>query len=375
MKVFCKALVFLFRRMQQSGDEDGIGQELKTAMALSKLPEFAPGSGSFDVFVERFELYTTVNEIAEAKKQHLFLSAIGEEAYVTLRSLLLPKTPSTSSYPEVVSALKKHYSPRRSVARSVPYALREEVEQELANLEKAGVIYRVRHSAWATPLVIVPKKNGLELRLCGDYRVTVNLAIEVDQYLLPLTENIFATLHGGTVFSVLDLSKAYLQLELDERAQELLTVNTHLGLFRFRRLPYGVACAPAVFQAVMDQILHGLSGTTCYLDDVVIAGADRKQCHDRLEQVLIRLREHGIRVNTEKCKLFQERIRYLGHEVDQNGLHPTADKVAAIKQAPKPDNVTQFKAFLGLHGFYLPHKILDISHLVRIFPSFILRNC
>lgn len=101
--------------MQQSGDEDGIGQELKTAMALSKLPEFAPGSGSFDVFVERFELYTTVNEIAEAKKLHLFLSAIGEEAYVTLRSLLLPKTPSTSSYPEVVSALKKHYSPRRSV--------------------------------------------------------------------------------------------------------------------------------------------------------------------------------------------------------------------------------------------------------------------
>lgn len=101
--------------MQQTGDEDGIVQELKTAMALSKLPEFAPGSGSFDVFVERFELYTTVNEIAEAKKLHLFLSAIGEEAYVTLRSLLLPKTPSTSSYPEVVFALKEHYSPRRSV--------------------------------------------------------------------------------------------------------------------------------------------------------------------------------------------------------------------------------------------------------------------
>lgn len=173
----------------------------------------------------------------------------------------------------------------------------------------------------------------------------------MDQYPLPLPEDIFATLHGGTVFSVLDLSKAYLQLELDERAQELLTVNTHLGLFRFRRLPYGVACAPAVFQAVMDQILHGLSGTACYLDDV-IAGADRKQCLDWLEQVLIRLREHGLRVNTDKCKLFQERIRYLGHEVDQNGLHPTADRVATIKQAPKPGNVTQLKAFLGLVNFY-----------------------
>nr|XP_037270387.1 uncharacterized protein K02A2.6-like [Rhipicephalus microplus] len=278
---------------------------------------------------------------------------------------LTKETPLTDKYREVFEpgygairgfkasiVVKENASLVFCKARSVPYALREQVEQELANLEKAGVIYRVRHSAWATPLVIVPKKNGKELRLCGDYRVTVNPAIEADQYPLPPPEVIFATLHGGTVFSVLDLSKAYLQLELDERAQELLTINTHLGLLRFRRLPYCVACAPAVFQAVMDQILHGLSGTACYLDDVVITGADRKQCHDRLEQVLIRLREHGIRVNTEKCKLFQKRIRYLGHEVDQNGLHPTADKVAAIKQAPKPDNVTQLKAFLGLVNYY-----------------------
>ncbi|XP_042143930.1 uncharacterized protein K02A2.6-like, partial [Ixodes scapularis] len=203
--------------------------------------------------------------------------------------------------------MKENSGPVFCKARPVPYALREQVEQELAKLEKAGVVYRVRHSEWATPLVIVPKKNSKELRICGDYRVTVNPYMEVDQYPLPLPEDIFATLRGGTVFSVLDLSKAYLQLELDERAQELLTVNTHLGLFRFKRLPYGVACAPALFQAVMDQVLHGLPGTACYLDDVVIAGETRKQCHDRLEQVLIRLSQHGIKVNAEKCKLFQQR--------------------------------------------------------------------
>ncbi|KAL1428586.1 hypothetical protein MTO96_002948 [Rhipicephalus appendiculatus] len=89
------------------------------AMDFCKLPEFAPSSGSFDVFVERFELYATVNEIAEAKKPHLFLSAIGDEAYVTIPSLLLRRTPSTSSYQEVVSALKKHYSPRRRFSHFV----------------------------------------------------------------------------------------------------------------------------------------------------------------------------------------------------------------------------------------------------------------
>lgn len=152
----------------------------------------------------------------------------------------------------------------------MPYALREQVEQEFVNMEKAGVVYRVRHSAWATPLAIVPKKDK-GLRLCGDHRVTVNPAIEVDHYPLPLPEDIFTALQGGTIFSVIDLSKAFLQRELDELAHELLTVIMHMTIFKFQRVPYGVACAPAVFQAVIDRILGGLPGTTCYLDDVVIS--------------------------------------------------------------------------------------------------------
>lgn len=275
------------------------------------------------------------------------------------------ETPLTEKYRDVFNAgfgaikgfkasivLKENACPVFCKARSVPYALRERVEQDFANLEKAGVVYRVRHSKWATPLVIVPKKDGTELRHCGDYKITVNPAIEVDHYPLPLPEDIFATLEGGTVFSVIDLSKAYLQLELDEQAQELLTINTHMGLFRFRRLPYGVACAPAIFQAVMDQILQGMPGTACYLDDIVIAGVDYKQCYDRVEEVLRRLSEHGIKVNAKKCRLFQQRITYLGHDIDKNGLHPTAEKVVAIKEAPKPTSVTQLKAFLGLVNFY-----------------------
>ncbi|XP_077492241.1 uncharacterized protein LOC144103384 [Amblyomma americanum] len=80
-----------------------------------KLPGFDPDSGNFDVFIERFELYITNNDVSDAKKLHLFLSAIGEKAYVTLRSLLLPGTPSTSTYKNVVTALQKHYTPTHSV--------------------------------------------------------------------------------------------------------------------------------------------------------------------------------------------------------------------------------------------------------------------
>lgn len=128
--------------------------------------------------------------------------------------------------------LKETAQPIFCKPRPVPYALHGSVETEL----KSSVC-----SDWATPLVTV-LKDYKSVRLCGGYRVTVNPHLKIDHYPLSLPEDIFATVAGGTVFTVLDLSKAYLQLELDEHSQEILTVNTLLG-FRFRRLPYGVASA------------------------------------------------------------------------------------------------------------------------------------
>ncbi|XP_077516678.1 uncharacterized protein LOC144127560 [Amblyomma americanum] len=101
--------------MQQTGHEDGMQPELTMASTGGKLPEFDPDSGNLDVFIERFELHITANDVSDAKKLHLFLSAIGEKGYVTLRSLLLPGTPSTSTYKNVVTELQKHYTPTRSV--------------------------------------------------------------------------------------------------------------------------------------------------------------------------------------------------------------------------------------------------------------------
>ena len=115
----------------------------------------------------------------------------------------------------------------------------------------------MKTSPWATPLVVVPKPD-LSVRLCGDYKVTVNQTISEEQYPIPNID-MFATLAGGKTFTKLDLLQAYLQLELDQESEEYLTVNTSLGLFRYKRLVYGVSSAPAIFQSVMDQILVGLA--------------------------------------------------------------------------------------------------------------------
>ena len=134
--------------------------------------------------------------------------------------------------------LREGAQPQFHRARSVPSAMREAVGSELDRLESEGIIERVSTSQWATLLVVVPKRDG-SLRLCGDYRLTVNNAIEVDAHPLPKPEEIFATLSGGEKFTKIDLSSAYQQLLLEQQSRELVTINTHKGLYHYTRLPFG----------------------------------------------------------------------------------------------------------------------------------------
>ena len=112
--------------------------------------------------------------------------------------------------------------------RSVPFAIKSAIDSELDDLEKSGVITKVVHSDWAAPIVPVPKKNG-KFRICGDYKVTINQALEVDQYPLHKPDDLFATLAGGKKFSKLDLSQAYQQLKLDEQSMQYVTINPDLS--------------------------------------------------------------------------------------------------------------------------------------------------
>lgn len=123
------------------------------------------------------------------------------------------------------------------------FAIKPSIVEELDKLEASGVIEKVEHSDWAAPIVPVLKKNR-KFRICGDYKVTVNQALDVDQYPFPKPEDLFATLAGGNNFSKLDLSQAYQQLPLDAESTKYVTVNTHRGLYSYTRLPFGVASDP-----------------------------------------------------------------------------------------------------------------------------------
>ena len=155
--------------------------------------------------------------------------------------------------------------------RTAPYAIREAVEDEFNRLEHEGILEKVTHSEWATPVVVVPKADG-SVRLCGDFKVTINPLLKVDQYPLPKAEDLFATLAGGQQFTKLDLSQAYLQLQLHPDSMQYCTINTSRGLYQYTCLPFGVASVPALFQRVMDTILQGVPGAICYIDDIPNGG-------------------------------------------------------------------------------------------------------
>ena len=214
------------------------------------------------------------------------------------------------------------------------------VEQELAGLDEKGVLKKVSHSSWVAPIVPVPKKDG-KVRICGDYKVTVNPHLDVDQHPLPRPEELFSTLANGKAFTKIDLSQAYQQMQLEESSAQYLTVNTPTGLYQYTRLPFGVASAPAIFQSAMDMILQGIDGVICYIDDILVTGITDKQHLEKLDEVLKRLKTNGLRVKREKCAFFQNSVEYLGHLVGVAGLHTLPSKAETIVQAPESENVQQ----------------------------------
>ena len=161
--------------------------------------------------------------------------------------------------------------PRFYRARPVPYSLRPKVEAELTRLQDQGVISPVQFSDWAAPIVPVVKQDG-NIRICGDYKLTINAVSKTDPYPLPRIEDIFASLSGGESFTKLDLAHAYQQIPLTDDSKRYTAINTHKGLFQYNRLPFGVASAPAVFQRTMDSILQALPHVCVYLDDILITG-------------------------------------------------------------------------------------------------------
>ena len=264
--------------------------------------------------------------------------------------------------------LEEQAKPQFLKARPLPLALRDKVAVELDRLQAEGIIVPIRFSKWAAPIVPVMKSDG-SIRICGDFKQTVNKSARTEVYPLPRIEELFACLSGGQTFTTLDLSHAYLQLELENESQELVTINTHKGLYKYTRLPFGVASAPAIFQRTMESLLQGLPMVCAYIDDILVSGKTPEEHLHNLNEVLQRLKLAGLHLKKEKCSFCLPEVDYLGHTISAKGLRPSSSKIRAITGVSQPTNVTQLKAFLGLVNYYakfLPDLATKLAPLYQL---------
>lgn len=264
---------------------------------------------------------------------------------------------------EITIPINPSVKPKFFRARPVPYALKEKIEIELKRLVDQGIYEPITSSQWAAPIVPVVKPDG-SIRICGDYKQTVNQVADCDKYPIPKTEDIFATLNGGEKFTKLDLSQAYQQLVLNPDSRNLLTINTHKGLFRPTRLQFGVHSASGIFQRELESRVAHIPFVKVRSDDILISGKNDSEHLNNLNEVLKVIKQNGLRLKLEKCKFMANEVIYLGFKINKYGVYPIKEKIDSIKNAKEPQNVSELKSFLGLLNYY--HRYFkDFSEILE----------
>ena len=235
--------------------------------------------------------------------------------------------------------------------RRIPPQLVDEVREHLNDLLKKGVIQE-SESAYAAPIVVVRKKTG-DIRICNDYR-RLNQKVAKDAFPLPRIQESLEALGKAKVFSTLDLASAYHQVEVHPSDRHKTAFTTPFGLFEQVRMPFGIANAPATFQRLMSKIFRDdiLRILLVYLDDIILYSETVDEHIRDLDTVLTKLQEHGLKLKASKCVLFKPEVRYLGHILSAEGLRADPEKIVAVKDWVRPENLQELRRFLGFASYY-----------------------
>ena len=239
----------------------------------------------------------------------------------------------------------------RQALRRHPFRHLDWINNEVNEMVRHGILEPAA-SPWVSNIVLVKKKNG-SLRFFVDYQ-KFNVVTKPDTYPLPLIDNSLNALTGSSWYSTLDFRSRYYNIPHAEEDKDKTAFVTRSGCFRFNEMPFGLTCAPSVFQRLMDLVLSGLSYRSClvHVDDVIVFGHSFDETMDGLKEVFGRLQRARLKLKPSKCSLLQRSVEFLGHVVSEAGIAVQEDKIAAIRDWPSCRNITEVRAFMGLSGYY-----------------------
>ena len=273
-------------------------------------------------------------------------------------------------YPQVFTGLGKlknfqlklhvdeSVTPVAQAMRRIPFSRKQKVVDKLEELETLDVIEKVNGpTSWVNPLVAVEKPNG-DVRICLDMR-QANRAILREKHPVSTIEETLQEMSGAKVFSKLDLNMAFHQIELAPESRDITTFAGPNGLYRYKRLLFGVNMATEKFQHIIWQILKDCPGTHNIHDAIRVVGTSEEEHDERLNEVMKKLEESGLTLNFDKCQIGVNSMEYLGNVLTDKGLQVSDDKVEAIVQAPRPKDQSELRSFLGL-----------VQYCSRFIPSF-----
>jgi len=288
-----------------------------------------------------------------------------------------------SSYPEILTGVGKlkdfqlelnidrDVDPVIQRARPVGFHRRKIIEEELNQLVKDDIIEPVNHATtWSSPIHAEPKSDG-KVRLCLDLRAA-NTAIKRVRHPIPTVEEALERLNGAAVFSKIDLRKGYHQIELAENSRDITTFTSPLGLFRYKRLVFGINCASEQYQKIIADIFNRDRNIVNISDDILVFGKDMEEHNEALKRCLKALSEKGLTINPDKCRWAKEELEFFGFVISKEGVKPTHDKISSINRYPTPTCIKDLRSFLGLINYlnrFIPHLATECEELRKLTRS------